>query len=87
MSESACLHLALHILLYGVENEHYILTEDGQIKRERQDYIIDPNYIGNAFIAKTLYDENDDPIMKEVPVTEVVEKEVHPSVDLFFRQK
>ena len=34
-----------------------------------------------------LYDENDDPIMKEVPVTEVVEKEVHPSVDLFFRQK
>ncbi len=47
----------MNILLYGVENEHYILTEKGQVKRERQDYIIDPNNIGNAFVARTPYVE------------------------------
>ncbi len=48
----------MNILLYGEENEHYILTEKDQVKRERQDYIIDPNNIGNAFIAKTLDGED-----------------------------
>lgn len=47
----------MNILLYGIENEHYILTEKGQVKRERQDYIVDPNNIGNAFVAKTPYVE------------------------------
>lgn len=50
----------MNILLYGVEGEHYVLTEEGQVKRERFDYLVDSSNIGNAFVAKTPYVEGKD---------------------------
>lgn len=50
----------MNILTYGVENEHYILTDDGQVDRLNEDYMIDPNNAGNCFITYTLKDENPD---------------------------
>ncbi len=50
----------MNLLTYGVENEHYILTDDGQIERQNENYLINPKYIGNAFITKTLADEPSD---------------------------
>lgn len=50
----------MNILTYGVENEHYILTDDGQVDRLNDNYIIDPNNAGNCFITRTLKNENPD---------------------------
>ena len=54
----------MNILTYGVENEHYTLTDDGQVERRNDNpnnvYIIDTNHVGNAFISYTLKDENPD---------------------------
>lgn len=50
----------MNILTYGVENEHYILTDDGQVDRLNNNYMIDPNNAGNCFITYTLKNENPD---------------------------
>ncbi len=43
-----------NIFAYGVEGEHYLLNEDGQVERRNEDYIIDPEYAGNRFLTYTL---------------------------------
>ena len=43
-----------NIFAYGVEGEHYLLNDDGQVERRNEDYIIDPEYAGNRFLTYTL---------------------------------
>ena len=54
----------MNILTYGVENEHYTLTDDGQVERRHDNpnnvYLINPDHAGNSFITYTLKDENPD---------------------------
>ncbi len=56
----------MNILTYGVENEHYILNDYGQVERLNNDYIIDPKCAGNAFITKTLAGEPKDKWEKNI---------------------
>lgn len=48
----------MNLLTYGVENENYVLDDNGQVERLNENYIIDPNHIGNCFITYTLKGEN-----------------------------
>ena len=48
----------MNLLTYGVENEHYVLDDEGQVERLNNNYIIDPNHAGNCFITYTLKGEN-----------------------------
>lgn len=48
----------MNLLTYGVENEHYVLNDDGQVERLNDNYIINPNHAGNCFITYTLEGEN-----------------------------
>ena len=50
----------MNLLTYGVENEHYVLDDDGQVERLNDTYVIDPNHAGNCFITYTLKGENPD---------------------------
>ncbi len=43
-----------NIFAYGVEGEHYLLNDDGQVERRNEDYVIDPEYAGNRFLTYTL---------------------------------
>ncbi len=43
-----------NIFAYGVEGEHYLLNDDGQVERRNEDYIIDSEYAGNRFLTYTL---------------------------------
>ncbi len=48
----------MNLLTYGVENEHYVLDDEGQVERLNDTYIINPNHAGNCFITYTLKGEN-----------------------------
>ncbi len=48
----------MNLLTYGIENENYVLTDDGQVERLNDKYVVDPNHIGNCFITYTLKGEN-----------------------------
>ncbi len=48
----------MNLLTYGVENENYVLDDEGQVERLNDSYIIDPNHAGNCFITYTLKGEN-----------------------------
>lgn len=50
----------MNLLTYGVENENYVLDDEGQVERLNDSYIIDPNHAGNCFITYTLKGENPD---------------------------
>ncbi len=43
-----------NIFAYGVEGEHYLLNDDGQVERRNEDYVINPEYAGNRFLTYTL---------------------------------
>lgn len=47
------------LLTYGVQNTHYILNENEQVRRISEDYNMNPAYTGNRFLTHTL--EGDDP--------------------------
>ena len=49
-----------NIFAYGVEGEHYLLNDDGQVERRNEDYIIDPEYAGNRFLTYTLAGDDAD---------------------------
>ncbi|MBO7215638.1 MAG: hypothetical protein J6V84_01425 [Clostridia bacterium] len=49
-----------NIFAYGVEGEHYLLNDDGQVERRNEDYIIDPEYSGNRFLTYTLAGDDAD---------------------------
>ena len=48
----------MNLLTYGVENENYVLDDEGQVERLNDSYIINPNHAGNCFITYTLKGEN-----------------------------
>ncbi len=50
----------MNLLTYGVENEHYVINDYGQVERLEtpNPYIVNPNHIGNCFITYTLDGEN-----------------------------
>lgn len=48
----------MNLLTYGVENENYVLDDKGQVERLNENYIINPNHVGNCFITYTLKGEN-----------------------------
>lgn len=43
-----------NLFAYGVEGEHYLINDDGQVERRNEDYIIDPEYAGNRFLTYTV---------------------------------
>lgn len=49
-----------NIFAYGIEEEHYLLNDDGQVERRNNDYIIAPEYSGNRFITYTLAGDDAD---------------------------
>ncbi len=49
-----------NIFAYGIEEEHYLLNDDGQVERRNNDYVIAPQYAGNRFITYTLAGEDID---------------------------
>lgn len=49
-----------NIFAYGIEDEHYILNDDGQVERRNNDYVIAPEYAGNRFITYTLAGDDAD---------------------------
>jgi len=48
----------MNLLTYGVANENYVLNDDGQVERLNNNYMINPNHVGNCFITYTLDGEN-----------------------------
>ncbi len=49
-----------NIFAYGIEEEHYLLNDDGQVERRNNDYVIAPQYAGNRFLTYTLAGEDAD---------------------------
>ncbi len=49
-----------NLFAYGIEKEHYELTDEGQVKRLNNDYMIKSSYAGNQFITYTLEGEDTD---------------------------
>lgn len=47
-----------NILAYGIENENYQLDDNGQVVRLNDSYVVNSNYIGNAFLIHTMAGEN-----------------------------
>ena len=47
-----------NILAYGIENENYQLDDNGQVVRLNDSYVVNSNYIGNAFLIYTMAGEN-----------------------------
>ncbi len=48
----------MNLLTYGILNENYVLDDDGQVERLNDDYMINPNHVGNCFITYTVKGEN-----------------------------
>ena len=49
-----------NLFAYGIEKEHYELTDEGQVKRLNDEYMIKSAYAGNQFITYTLEGEDTD---------------------------
>lgn len=49
---------AANLLAYGVENENYRLDDNNQVVRLNDTYVVNNNYIGNAFLTYTMAGEN-----------------------------
>ncbi len=49
---------AANLLTYGVEHEHYTLNNNNQVVRKNNDYIVNPEYMGNSFLTYTIEGEN-----------------------------
>jgi hypothetical protein len=47
-----------NIFTYGIEGEHFIYNDDRQIERINNEYMVNPDYTGNHFIADLLAGEN-----------------------------
>lgn len=47
-----------NIFSYGIYGENYAFTDKGQVRRLNEDYMINPEYTGNHFIAHTLDGED-----------------------------
>lgn len=49
-----------NLFAYGIEKEHYELTDEGQVRRLNDEYMIKSSYAGNQFITYTLEGEDTD---------------------------
>lgn len=49
-----------NLFAYGVEKEHYVLNDDGQVERLNDEYMIKSSYAGNQFITYTLAGDDTD---------------------------